>query len=88
MTLYEYEAKMYAYSLQQIDNERDMHVQAWINHQVTGTKKDKPLYKKFEDFFDYEKRVKEVESANGKSNEISDRDKRIARAFKKIGERR
>lgn len=80
--MYEYEARMHAYTLSQVDKERDMHMQAWLNQQVTATKgKDaKPAYRKFEDFFDYDKRIKEL---TGKK--VNNRDKRMAQAFKRIG---
>lgn len=62
MSLFEYEARMYAYRLSSIDNERDMHMRAWLGHQVsTTTKSNKPQYKSFKDFFDYEKLIDEVE---------------------------
>lgn len=38
LTIYEYEARMYAYRLQQVDEAQNMHQQAWLNHQVTMTK--------------------------------------------------
>ncbi|WZY01592.1 hypothetical protein NSQ26_06020 [Bacillus sp. FSL W7-1360] len=41
-----------------------MHLQAWLNVQANSTKesgkKVVPVFKKFKDFFDYEKRLKEV----------------------------
>lgn len=88
LTLYEYEARMHAFSLSEIDKERDMHVQAWLNHQVTATKgKDaKPAFKEFKDFFDYEKRIKELEG-NKSANELSDKLKRMAQIAKKSNER-
>lgn len=91
LTLYEYEAQMYAFRLKQVDKERDMHIQAWINHQVTSTKekgkKQIPVYKKFDEFFDYEKQIREVESQGKKQSTKTDKDIRMARAFKLIGER-
>ncbi|WP_193568272.1 hypothetical protein [Gracilibacillus saliphilus] len=64
--------KMKAYNLKRVDIERDMHLQAWLNHQVTATKeqgkKHVPVYKNFTDFFDYEKRVKEIENPTKKLN--------------------
>lgn len=90
LTLYEYEAKMYAYKLKQIDDEHKMHMQAWINHQVTATKeqgkKQVPVYKSFTDFYNYEKRIKEVEAQN--KREISPQFKRMADAAKKANGRR
>ncbi len=58
--------KMKAFRLKQIDKQYDMHWQSWLNHQVTATKQSGkdvvPVYKEFKDFFNYEKRLKEVES--------------------------
>ena len=71
-TLFEYQMKMKAYNLKRVDIERDMHLQAWLNHQVTATKevakKHVPVYKNFTDFFDYEKRIKEIENPTKKLN--------------------
>lgn len=59
----EYLLKMKAYRLKRIDKEHDMHLQAWLNHQVTSTKEQGkeqvPVFKSFKDFFDYEKRIAE-----------------------------
>lgn len=56
---------MRAFRLQQVDKEYHMHLQAWLNHVVTSTKevgkKQVPVYKKFNEFFDYSKRLKEVQ---------------------------
>ncbi|MBW8350782.1 hypothetical protein K0H71_15200 [Bacillus sp. IITD106] len=51
-----------------------MHLQAWLNHQVTATKevgagknvKQVPVYKTFNEFFDYQKALKEVEKPKSK----------------------
>lgn len=65
LSLYEYEARMYAYRLKQVDKRQEMHMQAWLNHQVTATKEQGKnhvsVYKNFKDFFDYEKELREVE---------------------------
>ncbi|MGX9933380.1 hypothetical protein [Virgibacillus sp. Bac332] len=64
LTLREYLLRLHAFQLQQIDREYNMHKQAWLNHQVTLTKeqgkKQVPIYKRFKDFFDYEKYLKEL----------------------------
>lgn len=47
---------MESYGLQQVDDIYKLHVQAWANQQAKATdKKGKSAYKKFDDFFDYEK---------------------------------
>ncbi|MGM0940364.1 MAG: hypothetical protein ACQEWU_05240 [Bacillota bacterium] len=43
-----------------------MHLQAWLHHVAGSTKeqgkKQVPVYKNFKQFFDYEKRIKEVDN--------------------------
>ena len=72
--------RMKAYQLQRVDREYEMHLQAWLNHAVTATKeqgkKQIPVYKKFTDFYDYEKRIKEVTQ---KKRKITPQMKRMAR---------
>ena len=55
MTLVEYELRMEAYQLKQVDRQNEIAQQAWMNQQVqatTGIKNPKPKFKKFDDFFD------------------------------------
>lgn len=60
---------MKAFNLKRVDQEYDMHLLAWLAHQVTATKtkgtgksqKQVPVFERFEDFFDYKKRIQEVE---------------------------
>lgn len=83
---------MYAFRLAQVDEEMKMHKQAWINHQVTATKqqgkKQVPVYKKFNQFFDYEKRIKEVEQDFIGGKKLPERLKRMAHIAKNLNERR
>ena len=62
--------RMKAVRLARIDKEYDMHMQAWLNHQVTGTKeqgkKHVPIFKDFKSFFDYEKAIKSVQDDSEK----------------------
>lgn len=71
--------KMKAYNLSRVDIERDMHLQAWLNHQVQATKeqgkKQIPVYKKFDEFFNYEQRIKEIENP---VNKLNPQQKRLA----------
>lgn len=64
MTFSEYEVRLKAFRLKQLDKMYDMHIQAWINQSVTSTKtqgkKEVPVYKTFKDFFDYEAKEKEL----------------------------
>lgn len=90
LTLYEYQMRMKAFNLARIDKEHDMHLQAWLNHAVTATKeqnkKQVPVYKKFKDFYDYEKRSKEVEGK--KQKVITPKMRRMARIAAKVNEGR
>lgn len=89
-TLYEYEMKMQAHNLAEVDKQYNMHLQAWLNHQATATKeqgkKQVPAFKKFEDFFDYKKRLKEVEKP--RKTGISPQMKRMARIAAKLNKGR
>lgn len=82
LTLREYTLRMKAYQLQRVDREYEMHLQAWLNHAVTATKeqgkKQVPYYKKFKEFYDYEKRLKEV-SSKKRRGMITPQMKRMAR---------
>lgn len=64
MTLREYSYEIFAWQLKELDKQKDMHMQAYLNHVVTGTKergkKRVPLYPKFKDFFDYEKEEQKI----------------------------
>lgn len=53
---------MHAYRLKEIDEERKRYETAYLSVVASATKKDgKPQYKNFKDFYDYEKRLAEVE---------------------------
>ncbi|HAM79603.1 hypothetical protein [Ornithinibacillus bavariensis] len=86
LRLEEYFYRMEAYNLSRVDKERDMHLQAWLNNQVTFTKeqgkKQVPVFKRFEDFFDYEKRLNEVEGK--KQGAITPQMRRMARLAAQI----
>lgn len=76
---------MKAFNLARIDKEYDIALQAWMNHQATATKttgtgknqKTVSVYNGFNDFFDYEKKLKEVEQPNNRG--LSEKEKRMAR---------
>lgn len=65
MTIRQYMKLMKAINLQQVDQQYQIHLSAWVNHQVGATEnvgsEKKPKYKqvfnKFDDFFDYEKQI-------------------------------
>lgn len=65
MTIREYELRIKAYHLRRLDKEYEIHLQAWTTNQVKaqkkkGSKSTEPYFKNFDDFFDYEKREKEI----------------------------
>ncbi|HEP1259740.1 TPA: hypothetical protein ACQM6A_000853 [Streptococcus pyogenes] len=72
LTLYEYDLLMTGKALAAVDESHKAHKQAWINYQVTATKlvggkknkKEVPVYKKFEDFFDYEEEIRKITQEN------------------------
>ena len=86
LSLYEYQMRMKAYQLARVDKEYDMHLQAWLNHAVKATKeqgkKQVYVYKNFKDFFDYEKRIKEVEKP--KRRILTPHQRRLARIAAKV----
>lgn len=55
---------MKAYALKQVDKDRDIHLQAFVNQVAKSTKqvgkKEVPVYQQFDKFFDYEKRINEI----------------------------
>ena len=75
LTIPEYNLLMEAYKLKQVDQEYKAHLQAWLNFAVkarkkTGKNKTKPVYSKFKRFYDYEKRLEEVQNI-GKESRFS-----------------
>lgn len=55
VTLNELEIYGKAYALKQVDVISKMHQQAWLNEQIGSTdKKGKPVYRKFNNFFNYD----------------------------------
>ncbi|MBU5267916.1 hypothetical protein KQI21_14130 [Virgibacillus proomii] len=88
LTLREYALRVRAFQLQQIDKEYRMYKQAWLNHQVTLTKeqgkKQVPIYRRFKDFFDYEKHLKEV----SKPKILNDKMKRLADLAKQVNSKK
>lgn len=74
MTLVEYELRMEAYQLKQVDRQNEIAQQAWMNQQVqatTGSKNPKLKFKTFDDFFDKKEIVDKVRSSYEPDYEIS-----------------
>lgn len=61
----DYAIQMKVHNLREIDKEHDMHLQAWLNARVQDTKeqgkKQVPVYKNFEQFYNHKERLLEVE---------------------------
>lgn len=92
MTLYEYNMRMTAYQLKQADREYEIHLQAWMNREIeakkkSGKKKMVPIYKTFKQFFDLEKRIKEILQPEEKTV-LSTRSQGIYDLMKRQKERR
>ena len=67
MTIPEYNLLMEAARLKQIDLDYRNHLQAWLNFAVQAKKKagkykQKPVYKKFEQFYNYKEALKKKET--------------------------
>jgi hypothetical protein len=64
MTLSEYYLRLEAYQLKQVDEQRLIAMQSWLNQTVkaqTGSAKHpKPKYKRFDQFFDAEKQEEQI----------------------------
>lgn len=69
MTLAEYEIRTEAYQLQQVDKQRDIAFQSWMNQvakSTTGSGDNiKAKYEKFDDLFDYDYEKNRVLSLYG-----------------------
>ncbi len=73
LTIPEYQLLMEAVRLKQVDMDYRNHLQAWLTfaakaEKKSGKNKSKPVYSKFERFYNYEKEIKKVTK---KSNEKS-----------------
>lgn len=68
---------MKAEEQKQIDKSRDLHLLAWLSVSAGATKKDgKPVYKKFSDFFTYDKKDKKPNNRfSNLSKHLKDKDK-------------
>lgn len=66
MTLVEYSVRMEAYRLKEVKRQEEIAMQAFMNQAVKATKGSKshprPLYRKFEQFFDTQQMIDDVRS--------------------------
>ena len=82
MTVREYHLRMKGYGMRRLDAERDLYFQAFLNRVAKATDKSgkKYLFPKFSDFYDYEKRRKEVLGFNEEQavhNKLKERARRV-----------
>lgn len=88
MTFPEYKLLMKAVRLKQVDAEYKLHLQAFLNFAVKAEKKagkgkSKPVYREFKKFYDYEKRLAEVEKEGNEENEDNSLLSKIGKLLKK-----
>lgn len=71
MTIYEYKLRLEALQLEEVDRSYHAHMIAWLSFAAQATKqqgkKEVPVYKNFEKFFDYEKELSRVKGNKQKS---------------------
>lgn len=73
MTIREYEIRVKALRLKEVDKDYRIHMQAFLNYSVqaqrkAGKNKTKPVYSKFKKFFDYEKAIREAKGEDLKDH--------------------
>ena len=82
----EYELLMQGVRLKQVDTQYKLHLQAWLTFAAKAEKKSGkkmvPVYKRFEQFYDYEK---ELKKAQEKTSEGKSRFSGIGKLLKKGG---
>ena len=75
---------MKAKSLKRVDSEYEIHLQAWVSHQVKAEKKQGkktvPVYEKFSQFFDYEKRINDVLKPKKEEKKLTNLEKLMLQA--------
>lgn len=72
LTIPEYTLLMEAVRLRQVDMDYRNHLQAWLTFAAKATKKSgKPVYKKFDKFYDYEKEIKKIKRKGNEKSKFS-----------------
>ena len=76
LTIPEYNLLMEAIKLKQVDMDYRNHLQAFLNFAVkaekkAGKNKSKPLYSRFNKFYDYEKEIGKITGKSKKSSIVS-----------------
>lgn len=70
MTIPEFELRMKAAELKQLDRIHELHILAWAINQARATKKNgRPVFRTFRSFFDFEKQEKKI-LEYGKKSEL------------------
>lgn len=76
-----------ALRLRNVDEDFAAHRQAWLNHEVQAEKqvgkKSKPVYEKFEQFFDYEKSVNNNSQKFETAKQTETFESRISKLYQK-----
>ena len=62
LTLPDYALLVNAYALKQVDREEKLHRLAWLTVAAGAMKNNKPVYRDFSDFFDYEANLRKVQN--------------------------
>lgn len=60
LTIPDYELRMKAYQLKQLDRQYEIHLQAWATVMAGQTRKGKPVFRSFDKFFDYRKAEEKI----------------------------
>lgn len=75
---------MKAESLKRVDSEYEIHLQAWVSHQVKAEKKQGkktvPVYEKFSQFFDYEERIDGILKPKKKEKKLTNLERLMLQA--------
>lgn len=91
MTLKEYRLRMLAQELREVDEEYKRHEMAFLQQAVQATEKNgNPKFKKFKDFFDYQKEINDVLQGTAFEREQINAEKkaRIQQRMKRLEEYR
>lgn len=72
MTLREYHLLVRAHELKSVDEDYRCHEQAFLNFSVQARRKNgNPVYKRFRQFYDYERQIEKVANGNRKKTQFT-----------------
>lgn len=87
LTLPEIDLMTEALAIKEVDRQREIHEIAFLTNVAGATKKSGnrsvPVYKKFTDFFDYEKELKKVRKKNAEEEAYYKRLAELAQIYQK-----